>query len=438
MNTNNKSATLLIIIAILVVCVSVSNIFFFHFVFQQYGEQGATAESISKSNAFMKNDDERIGNNSNSNSNIVKNDNNNYDQKVQDNNEGNIPDSETTIQQKQIQNQYHKVAGLSCADHGGPSDEIAKEMIYWRDIEADNDYKSPFYDEEKYLTFEPDHGGFNNIRMAMETTLVLAHAMGRTLVLPPKKGMYLLGKGDHHEKIFDFNDFFHLDMIAMEHQGLNIITMEEFLKRKGVTGQLKSLTSGQVLKPPDGVTDWNGKDPASLWKYLEKVGKYPEDWNPSGCVAAIPASNDPKDVEELQRIFDEYIKKGDFPSPDKGDFEGNPTAVDAPTEVRLREMMAARMKLCIYDTELQKEELIHFKIDRTENARLLTHFYAFIFFQDWVSPCMLPSCFDDVYLAFVVMNLISLQPSYTMLLQFTYLLTYRNKIFGVKDLSVIT
>ncbi len=389
MNTNKKSATatLLMIIAILVVCVSVSNIFFFHFVFQQNEEQGGTASS--KSNAFMKNDNEHIGNSSNSN--LVKNDNDKYyDQKVQKNNEQNIPDiiektSKTLQQQKQ--KQYHKVAGLSCADHGGPSDEIAKEMIYWRDIKADNDYKSPFYDEEKYLTFEPDHGGFNNIRMAMETTLVLAHAMGRTLVLPPKKGMYLLGKGDHHEKIFDFNDFFHLDMIAMEHQGLNIITMEEFLKRKGVTGQLKSLTSGEVLEPPDGVTDWNGKDPASLWKYLEKVGKYPEDWNPGACVAAIPATNDPKDVEELQRIFDEYIKKGDFPNPDKGDFDGNPTLVDAPTEVRLREMMAARKKLCIYDTELQKEELIHFKVDHKEHARMLTHFYAFIFFQDWVRTC---------------------------------------------------
>jgi hypothetical protein len=33
------------------------------------------------------------------------------------------------------------------------------------------------------MTFEPDGGGFNNIRMAMETVLAIAHASGRTLVL---------------------------------------------------------------------------------------------------------------------------------------------------------------------------------------------------------------------------------------------------------------
>ena len=36
------------------------------------------------------------------------------------------------------------------------------------------------------------HGGWNNVRMAMETVLVAAHAMGRTLVLPPEHDMYLL------------------------------------------------------------------------------------------------------------------------------------------------------------------------------------------------------------------------------------------------------
>ena len=76
------------------------------------------------------------------------------------------------------QDSSHPIAGLSCSDHGGPSDGLAEEMIFWSDIESDSKYRSPFYDPEKYVTFEPDHGGWNNIRMAMETVLVLAHAMG--------------------------------------------------------------------------------------------------------------------------------------------------------------------------------------------------------------------------------------------------------------------
>ncbi len=281
--------------------------------------------------------------------------------------------------------EHHPVGGLSCADHGGPDDKIAEEMVFWSDIEADQDYKSPFYDEEKYITFEPDHGGWNNIRMAMETVLVFAHAMGRTLVLPPEKKMYLLGKGKAHENQFSFNDFFHLDAIAMEHEGLNIITMEEFLKRKGVTGQLKSVDSGEVMKPPNGVTNWDGKDASKLWNYLEEIGKFPEGWVPDSCVAAIPSSGDPKHVEELYTMMDEIKKEGPLPNPDKGAFEGQPTDVDAPGKDRLREMLATRGNLCVYDTELQKEPVIHFKVDNKTKARMLTHFYAFIFFQDWVS-----------------------------------------------------
>jgi hypothetical protein len=55
----------------------------------------------------------------------------------------------------------HKVAGLSCAQYGGPPDEIAAEMVYWRDIPQDAAYVSTFRDygpEKKYLTFEPDEG----------------------------------------------------------------------------------------------------------------------------------------------------------------------------------------------------------------------------------------------------------------------------------------
>jgi len=98
----------------------------------------------------------------------------------------------------------HKLAGLKCMEkYGGPEDDYAeKEMSFWSDIPSDAMYKSPFLGEkgyvggedEKFLTFEPDHGGWNNIRMAMETALVMAHAMGRTLVLPPEQRFYLLGK----------------------------------------------------------------------------------------------------------------------------------------------------------------------------------------------------------------------------------------------------
>ena len=70
--------------------------------------------------------------------------------------------------------------------------------------------KAPI-EEQKFLVFEPDRGGWNNIRMAAETALVFALASGRTLVLPPKVIFYLLDKNnDETDNESSFQTFFDL------------------------------------------------------------------------------------------------------------------------------------------------------------------------------------------------------------------------------------
>jgi len=285
--------------------------------------------------------------------------------------------------------EQHSVAGLSCGKYGGPPDDYAtEEMVFWSDIPSDAKYRSPFHakglENAKYITFEPDHGGWNNIRMAMETALVMAHAMGRTLVLPPEQQMYLLGQ-DH----FSFNDFFHLDSIALEHDGFDIITMEDFLKREGITGGLVNTKTGEVMKPPEDRVQFGGvgrksQDLKILFQYLRNVGYVPEGWNPTNCFVAIPSSTDPAHADELQRTFDDIVNMKDGRKvPSHEDFIGKPTPVDAPMIERMREMLADRENICIYNAEMQNSKLVHFDVDKTHNARMLTHFYAFIFFQDW-------------------------------------------------------
>lgn len=72
-------------------------------------------------------------------------------------------------------------------------------VSYWRKTtQQDMDYVTPYSGasgktrqtlRDKYITFEPDVGGWNNIRMQMEVVIVFAAATGRTLVIPPEQAM---------------------------------------------------------------------------------------------------------------------------------------------------------------------------------------------------------------------------------------------------------
>jgi hypothetical protein len=77
--------------------------------------------------------------------------------------------------------------------------EVSKRLQYWHETDKLADlaevHKAFKPDPNKYITFETDFGGFNNIRLGLEQVVLAAIVTGRTLVLPPKTGWYLIDWG---------------------------------------------------------------------------------------------------------------------------------------------------------------------------------------------------------------------------------------------------
>jgi GDP-fucose protein O-fucosyltransferase len=288
----------------------------------------------------------------------------------------------------------HQVAGLSCKKWGGPPDYVAEEMVYWNDIPQDALFESPFKKvgpPVKYFTFEPDEGGWNNIRMAMETAVTLALAMGRILVLPPEQKMYLLHKGDKGQKNrFTFKDFYHFDSVEAEHPHLTVISFEEFLKREAISGNMRDTKTGKVSFPPDNITNWDGKyhnfeaGKKGIFPWLRSVTKT-LDWDMDDCLASFPKEPGPAGVASLESAFKEVEQKiaGLSKQARINSYNNNPVPVDASPQARIREMLATRKKLCIYGEDFQQAKVVHAMGDNASGARMLAHFYAFLFFEDW-------------------------------------------------------
>jgi hypothetical protein len=245
---------------------------------------------------------------------------------------------------------------------------------------------------EKYVTFEPDVGGWNNIRMQMETVLVFAAATGRTLVLPPDQGMYLLDKGKGHQNAHHFRDFFPFDEIVRD--GIvKIMEMDEFLTKEGVTSKLSvtkysketvykkdgvaalwninstsATPPGTILKPPMSSFDATDREEKRvMWAYLRRVGACPS-WEPFQEFIIIPDHVDTSLKETEKDPKKQYFK-----------FQNRTTDLK-----RLKKFASGRVA-AEYDETWQQQKVIHFISLPGFGFRLLTHCYTMIYFEnEWM------------------------------------------------------
>ncbi|KAL9191105.1 hypothetical protein ACHAXT_000811 [Thalassiosira profunda] len=245
--------------------------------------------------------------------------------------------------------------------------EVWRIMSYWNDPRSNRDraFVSPFLEapsawinipkakRARYLSFEPDMGGWNNIRMQFEIVFVLAAATGRILVMPPEAPQYLLSK-DQDRTHRSLQEFF-----APFDDVVKTITTEEFFKREMIEKKTYPLPKDEetrtVVTNAVKSCDWRAKSDNScfrLHKYLTEVADFVPDWHgEKHCLIMDDENwhrNRPGDTFNAHR---QHIEK----------------------------FCSAKRKPVYYNREMHDAPLIHFHTYH-KDTRLLAHYYAFIYF----------------------------------------------------------
>ena len=256
------------------------------------------------------------------------------------------------------------------------------DYAYWNDPQGkrDQNFESPFAkladDEHKqrYLTFEPDPGGWNNIRMSMEIIFSLAATTGRTLVLPPKAPFYLLGTGPEHAR--SFGSFYDISKDSFQKE-VEVITMEEFFRRevfsdkKGDKHLLDFLTDKEIQDLEDTeisklciYREGAPNHCEYLYKHLRKEGYQP-----------------PLEAGRNCFVFDQDVFNGQ-------------EITDELKERASRFCGTERIPM-YYNQTMHEPKLLHWDASQVNKGghRLLNHFYSFLFYTD--------SAVDNHYKRFV-------------------------------------
>ena len=253
--------------------------------------------------------------------------------------------------------------------------ELLNEMIYWDKVQPkDYQFTAPNFSKNKFLTFEPDTGGWNSQHLVLESMVVLAFSLGRTLVLPPKRA-------SRNGKLQSYDELMNLSAagLSKKYKGIRIVTTDEFLKFVAVPGYLKK--DKKVVKPPENRINWDSsKDIGNLYRYLRSVGHVPREWDPQTCILGIG-----KDTQKMKKaLMGMWKTMEDRRAPPYHlDFQGKPTPVNAPLVERLREFAADRQTLCTYEGPIEKATLVHIPTTKEGKSLIYSPFYSFIFFEDY-------------------------------------------------------
>jgi GDP-fucose protein O-fucosyltransferase len=198
--------------------------------------------------------------------------------------------------------------------------------------------------------------------MSMEIIFIIAAATGRTLVLPPKRPLYLL----HHTKKGEsrhrgFADFYPIQTAEFQKR-VKVISMEEFIQREGTGPNARfpvpEEKKAHVLKAAvqcdnkpqedeDGSCD-------ALYEYLSEIGSVPNISAADDCL-----------------VFDDRAFNNDEPSGETKEY----------IATHCGKRRAVYWGATDKDTLSHESAVIHINA-AVRQTRLLAHFYSFVFFTD--------------------------------------------------------
>ena len=134
-------------------------------------------------------------------------------------------------------------------------------MLWNGDTTLQNFYKKG--EQEQFITFEYDEGGWNNIRLALETVIIFALVLNRTLVIPPELNMYLLNAKKSKLKDYIINNFFN-------HQALKVIDFKEYLNILPINIELPEIENNEYP------VDWLRKNAKILDYNYDSIFVFPK------------------------------------------------------------------------------------------------------------------------------------------------------------------
>lgn len=168
-------------------------------------------------------------------------------------------------------------------------------MTYWSK-HSEKEPPKKGQEPEKYLLFIRDCGGFNNLRMAFEIFVIVAWLTGRTLVLPPPEGWYLIDQGPMSRMkpapgakstVSHEPDFFDLTGLS---SAVPVISTLEFVRRE----HEKLNIDKKWLELIDSPSQWDERDDSGrgrqwdLWKQWEKYIAKGGDFSDNSNVELMP------------------------------------------------------------------------------------------------------------------------------------------------------